>query len=49
MGTLMIGRQTIDFTAALSGAGVTPAAGEVIAVMGIQPVSGGVILASEIR
>jgi hypothetical protein len=49
MGTLMIGRQTVDFTAALSGTGRTPAAGDVVAIMGIQPVSGGLILASEIR
>jgi hypothetical protein len=49
MGTLMIGRQVIDFTSVLSSTGVTPVAGEVIAVVGIQPVSGGLILASEIR
>ncbi len=48
-GTLMIGRQLVDFTAALSGGSRVPAAGETVAVMGIQPAFGGVILASEIR
>jgi hypothetical protein len=47
-GTLTIGRQIVDFTAVLSGSGRVPAAGDTLAVRGIQPANGGVILASEI-
>jgi hypothetical protein len=48
-GTLMIGRQVVDITATLSDSGRTPSTGDTIAVVGIQPAAGGVLLASEIR
>ena len=46
-GVLMVGRQQVDFTALLASGNLDVAVGNVVKISGIQPVSGGTILATE--